>query len=162
MIRLESITLMFFSGSIAVNYRLLVRIPTTFIVVLKMLFVVCVVAQAQPPQNVAPEIEAAQLRIKLYEGQEYPLQRRLLDSKIKVANARIDSLERQLTEYEQFTKFKHSGPLFGQLEFVKVAHVEAEEELKNLTEEKNLLQRFHADKVRLMQLELEMLKRSLR
>ncbi|WP_146117824.1 MULTISPECIES: hypothetical protein [Pirellulaceae] len=144
------------------NYRLLVRIPTVCIVVLKMLFVVCLVAQAAPSQQVSPEIEAAQLRIKLYEGQEYPLQRRLLDSKIKVAKARIESLERQLNEYEQFTKFKYSGPLFGQLEFVKVAHVEAEEELKNLNEEKALLQRFHQDKVRLMELELEMLKRSLR
>lgn len=110
----------------------------------------------------SPEIEAARLRIKLYQGQEYPLQRRLLNSKINIAKARIDSLERQQSEYQQFTKFKYSAPLFGQLEHVRVGLVEAEESLKNLIEEKSLLERFHQDRMRLMELELQMLLRSAR
>ena len=143
-------------------YRLMIRIPTVLIVVSKMLFVFCLFAQAQGPVNVPPQVEAARLRLKLYEGQEYPLERQTLDSKIRVTKARIDSLDRQLEEYQQFTKFKHSGPLFGQLEFVKVAKVEANEDLKNLTNEKSLLERFHQDRVRLMQLELLMLERGMR
>jgi len=145
-----------------VNYRLLVRIPTALIVLSKMLFVACVMVQAAAPAGESPEIEAARLRIKLYQGQEYPLQRRLLNSQIKVAKARIDSLERQQAEYQQFTKFKYSAPLFGQLEHVKVGLVEAEESLKNLIEEKSLLERFHQDRMRLMELELELLKRAQR
>ncbi|MBI1248697.1 hypothetical protein GC197_12760 [bacterium] len=145
-------------------YRLLIRIPTVLIVVSKMLFVFCLFAQAQAPANVPvpPQVEVARLRLKLYQGQEYPLERQTLDSKIRVTKARIDSLDRQLEEYQQFTKFKHSGPLFGQLEFVKVAKVEANEDLKNLTNEKSLLERFHQDRVRLMQLELLMLEQGMR
>ncbi|PQO31214.1 hypothetical protein C5Y96_12775 [Blastopirellula marina] len=141
------------------NYRLLVRIPTALIVLTKMLFVVCIVVQAAGPASESPEIEAARLRIKLYQGQEYPLERRLLNSKINVAKARIDSLKRQQAEYEQFTKFKYSAPLFGQIEHVKVGLVEAEENLKNLIEEKSLLERFHQDRMRLLELELKMLQR---
>ena len=142
------------------DYRLLIRIPTALIVLSKMLFVFCIVAQAQSPSPVSPAIEAARLRIKLYEGQEYPLARRLLNSKITVAKAQADSLQRQRDEYEQFTKFKYSAPLFGQLEHVKVAQVEAAESLKNLNEEKALLERFHQDRMRLLELELKMLELS--
>lgn len=142
------------------NYRLLVRIPTALIVLTKMLFVACLMVQAAGPAGESPEIEAARLRIKLYQGQEYPLQRRVLNSKINVAKAQVQSFERQLAEYEQFTKFKYSAPLFGQLEFTKVGLVEAEENLKTLIEEKSLLERFHQDRVRLMQLELQLLQRS--
>jgi len=145
-----------------VNYRLWVRIPTALIVLTKMLFVACLIVQAGGPSGESPEIEAARLRIKLYERQEYPLERRLLNSKINVAKARIDSLERQQAEYEQFTKFKYSAPLFGQLEHVKVGLVEAEENLKNLIEEKSLLERFHQDRMRLLELELEVLQRRAR
>ncbi len=144
------------------NYRLLVRIPTALIVLTKMLFVACLIVQAAGPTAQSPEIEAARLRIKLYEGQEYPLQRRLLNSKINIAKAHIKSLERQHAEYQQFTKFKYSAPLFGQLEHVKVGLVEAEENLKNLIEEKSLLERFHQDRMRLLELELQLLERSAR
>ena len=144
------------------NYRLLVRIPTALIVLTKMLFVACLIVQAAGPATQSPEIEAARLRIKLYEGQEYPLQRRILNSKINIAKAHIESLERQHTEYQQFTKFKYSAPLFGQLEHVKVGLVEAEENLKNLIEEKSLLERFHQDRMRLLELELQLLERSAR
>lgn len=139
------------------RYRLLVRVATVSVVVMKMLFVVCLVTQAQVPAGVSPEIEAARLRIKLYERQEYPLQRRLLNAKIKVAKAEIESLKRQREEYEQFTHFKFSAPLFGQLEHVKVAQVEADEHLKSLIEEKALLERFHQDRMRLLELELKLL-----
>ena len=144
------------------NYRLLVRIPTVLIVVTKMLFVLCILAQAASPSGLSPEIEAARLRIKLYEGQEYPLKRRLLNSKINIAKARVESLQRQHAEYQQFTKFKYSAPLFGQLEHVKVAQVEAEEHLKNLIEEKSLLERFHQDQRRLLELELKILEQAAR
>lgn len=144
------------------NYRLLIRIPTALIVISKMLFVVCLVAHAEAPAGLPPEVEAAQLRIKLYQGQEYPLQRRILESKIRVAKARVASFERQREEYDQFTKFQHSSPLFGQIEFVKIAQVAAEEELKTLSQEKSLLERFHQDKVRLLELELELARRPYR
>jgi len=135
--------------------RFLIRIPAAVLVIAKFFFVLCVTVQAETPAEMQTEIEIARLRIKIYENHEYPLKRSTLDSKIRVAKVRIESLERQKKEYEQFTKFKYSSPMIGELERVYVALVEAEEDLKNLSHEKILLQRFHQDRMRLMRLELQ-------
>lgn len=145
------------------SHRLLVRVPTVTLVVLKMLFVVCCLAQAETADKVAlaQQIEAASLRLKLYERQEYPLERRILQAKIIVAKAQVESLARQRAEYQQFTKFKYSAPLFAELERVKVQQVEADQHLKTLQEEKALLERFHQDRMRLLELELRLLQQAL-
>jgi len=140
--------------------RYWIRIPAAAVVVLKMFFCLSLFVQAEQVA-VPTEVEIAKLRIKLYQHQEYPLQRRLLNSKIKVARVRVESLERQREEYQQFTKFKYSAPMFAELERIAVQLTEAEENLKNLIEEKLLLERFYQDRLRLMQLELQLLERSL-
>ena len=144
-------------------------LPLPIAVILGTLAVVTlgyVVACAAPPaaqHNVAARelaaarrsLEAAQIELRLYEKVDYPLQRRRLQSKIKLIEAELESHQRHITEYEQFTKFTHSAPFFHTLAEVRLAKLDAELLLEDTQEEKDLCERFHPDRCRLYELRVE-------
>ncbi|PHS03250.1 MAG: hypothetical protein COA78_18755 [Blastopirellula sp.] len=117
------------------------------------------VATAEPRQaNRTPasrQLEMARLRLRIYERQEYPLKRRKLSSEIEMTKAELKSLERRQKEYSQFTRFKYSAPLFDEIERVHLAELGTKLRLNDLIAEKSLLERYHADRLKLMRLELE-------
>ena len=100
-------------------------------------------------------VEIAQLRLRLYEREEYPKKRRALDRGIELAQAHLDSAKRRVKEYEQFDKFKYSAPLFISLEDARLTVIELELKLQELRQERFLLIRHHSDRCRLYQLEVE-------
>ncbi|MCA9270534.1 MAG: hypothetical protein KDA41_18760 [Planctomycetales bacterium] len=100
-------------------------------------------------------VEMAEIRMRLYERDEYPQQLHRLDRQIALAKARCESGRRRVAEYEQFDKFKYSGPLFTSLEDARLAVVEFELQTRELEESRVLLEQSHADRRRLMQLELD-------
>jgi hypothetical protein len=108
------------------------------------------------------EVELAQVRMRLWERLDYPLQQRRIESERKLVEAQIDSLKRRLAEYEQFTKFKYSAPLFYSLEEARVQLVAAQAQRDNLREEAVLLLKNRGDLRRLQELEVEAAKARLR
>ena len=108
------------------------------------------------------EVELAQVRMRLWERLDYPLQQRRIESELKLVEAQIDSLKRRLAEYEQFTKFKYSAPLFYSLEEARVQLVAAQAQRDNLREEAALLLKNRGDLRRLQELEVEAAKARLR
>jgi len=99
-------------------------------------------------------LEMAQLKLRLYQRVEYPLQMRKLKSEIELTKARIASQKRRVTEFEKFTKFKYSSPVFTTLENTRLTQLELELRLKELKEEKMLLTRHYGDYCRLLQLQV--------
>ncbi len=108
------------------------------------------------------EVELAQIRMRLWERLDYPLRQRQIDSELKLAEAQIESLKRQVSEYEQFTKFKYSSPLFYSLEEARVQLVAAQARRDDLREEAALLLKNRDDLRRLQELEVEAAKSRLR
>src|SRR5262245_26161550 len=72
------------------------------------------------------EVEYAKLRLSLYERDEYPRQLGNLDRAIELAKARVESWERRVKEYEQFTAFRIGQPLFWTLEQTRLELLENE------------------------------------
>jgi hypothetical protein len=100
-------------------------------------------------------LELAQLKLRLYERDEYPRQLGQVERAIEMQRAKIESFRRRVREYEQFDKFSYSGPLFLTLEDARLDVVSAELRLRELEDERFLLIRSRSDRSRLMQLEIE-------
>jgi len=145
--------------------------PLTLVLTATLAFssAVASIAQADTPRNrnseataadrllasAQREVEIAELRLRRYRLFEYPLEIRRLRSAIKVAEAELETFGRQVKEYEQFTKFKYSSPLFASLEYARLNHLKAETTLADLREEKHLLEQDKHRRLRLLQLELD-------
>jgi hypothetical protein len=97
----------------------------------------------------------AELELRLYVNVDYPLEQQRLDATIRLTEAELASYPRRLAEYRQFTKFKHSSPLFHSLEIAQLAREETALRLKNLKAEKSLLRRYYGDRRRLYELRVE-------
>jgi hypothetical protein len=100
------------------------------------------------------EVEYARLKLRLYEREEYPRQLGHLDRAIELAKAKVESLERQVKEYEQFTAFRIGQPLFWTLEKTRLELLEHELTLEALQEERFLLVRHRGDRARMLELDL--------
>ncbi len=101
------------------------------------------------------DLELAQLRLERFRRYEYPLEIRRLESAIRIAKAELDMFERQVREYERFTKFKDSSPLFTSLEYARINRLKAETTLRDLREEKRLVENNRRRQERLLRLEVE-------
>ena len=133
----------------------------SLILVVVLTFVAADVQAARPVSrnSVSTDIqndrEIAALELRLFERLDYPLRLHKLEREIELAEARLASQRRRVTEYKQFTKFKHSAPLFLTLEKSRLSVVELEMTLKNLEEEKLLLIRHRPAIRRLLKLRVE-------
>ena len=107
-------------------------------------------------------IEAAEIRLRLYEKVEYPRQLRKLEHRITLAGAEVDRLRILLAEYKQITYRTVPEPLIITRQVTELALLEAELELRNLREENITLIRYHSDQCRLHELEVESAKALLR
>lgn len=100
-------------------------------------------------------LEMAELRLERYVRHDYPLEKRRLESAIRMTQAELEMFTRQINEYRQFTKFKHSAPLRQSLDYAKLNRMKAKTALDDLVEEKRLLQYDHRRQARLLELEVE-------
>lgn len=100
-------------------------------------------------------IEMAQIRLRLYEQVEYPTERRRLMQELRVAEAEVASLKRLLNEYEPFDRFSTGRPLVLTIESTRLSLLRAELRRDDFRRQLSDLQRFHADRLRLLMLELE-------
>ena len=101
------------------------------------------------------QLEMAQLRLRLYEREEYPRKLHRLKRDIELAKAHIESYHRRVKEYEQFDKLRYSSPLFLTLEETRLSLRQAELKLEDLEEERSLWVRHHRSRRRLYALEVE-------
>jgi len=99
--------------------------------------------------------EIAALELRLFERLDYPLRLHKLEREIALTEARLASHRRRVAQYEQFTKFKYSSPMFVTLEEARLAVVELEMTLENLQEEKSLLIRHRPALRRLLELRMK-------
>lgn len=100
-------------------------------------------------------IEAAEIRLRLYENVEYPRQVRKMEREIALTSAEVDRYRELLAEYKQITYRTIPEPLIVTRQSTELALLEAELRLKDLREENLALIRFHADQHRLYELEIE-------
>ena len=100
-------------------------------------------------------LETAQLRLRLYEREEYPRKLHRLERDIELAQAHVESYQRRLREYEQFDKLSYSSPLFLTLERTRLSLRQAELQMEDLQEQRTLLVRHHTARRRLYVLEVE-------
>ena len=102
------------------------------------------------------ELETAEISLHQYVHIDYPLERKRLDREIKVAEATVDSYQRQLTEYEKTTKgLKYSFPLLQTIERVRIWRLQAATEVANLREERGMLYNRYRNQRRLLELAVE-------
>jgi hypothetical protein len=101
------------------------------------------------------QLELAQLKLRLYERDEYPRQLGNVERAIVMAKAEVESFRRRVREYEQFDKFTNPGPLLTSLEDARLCLVDAELKLRGLDDERFLLIRSRSDRTRIYQLEIE-------
>jgi hypothetical protein len=101
-----------------------------------------------------PEQELRDLEWRLYERVDFPLRVRRLDTEIKIAEARLKSLERLLAEYLTLQKFSpgDGNPLTLTVEDTRLTILEAKLRLADLREERLLLDRYKDDQRRLFDL----------
>lgn len=111
-------------------------------------------AQTQAPPTPARSLEAAQLRLRLYVNVERPAERRRLDADIRLAEARVASLKRLLAEYAPMDRFTTGRALVLTIEGTRLDLLAAELDLKELRAQRWDLDRAHADRLRLLQLEV--------
>ena len=100
------------------------------------------------------DLEAAEIRLRLYVNEEYPRALRRLDREIELAVAHLHSHQRRVVEYQQFDKFEGSNPLFLTLEKARLELLAAEIHLEDLHHERRLLQYNHRDRCRLLELDV--------
>ena len=97
-------------------------------------------------------VEAARLRLRLFERVDYPLRLQELDGRLQLTRAEIESLRRRIAEYE---RFDGSKALFLTLEETRLQLLDAELRWKQLDRERLLLQFHYKDERRLRQLLIE-------
>jgi hypothetical protein len=104
-----------------------------------------------------PDQELRDLEWRLYERVDFPLRVRRLDTEIKIAEARLKSLEKLLAEYMTFQKFSpgDGNPLTLTVEDTKLQIMEAKLRLADMREERLLLDRYKDDQRRLYDLRRE-------
>jgi len=97
--------------------------------------------------------ETARLRVRQYAELEYPLLVRRLDNEIQLTAAELAMHQREVQAFGPSSNFRYSKAFSYTLERAKLAALEAELRLKELQEQRMLLQRGRADKLRLLELE---------
>lgn len=100
-------------------------------------------------------VEAAQLRLRLYERVEYPRQQRRLDAEITLTATEVDKYRKLLAEYKQISSRTIPDPLILTRQTTELALLAAELKLKDLREENRLLWQYHTDQCRLFELEVD-------
>ncbi len=106
---------------------------------------------AAAPKNAA-EAEIQELESRLYERVEFPARVRRMENSIKLAEARLKSLEKLLVEYQSFQKFSIGNPLTLTVEETKLQILDTKLQLKELRDERSLLYRYKDDQRRLDEL----------
>ena len=104
-------------------------------------------------------VEAARLRLRLFERVDYPLRLQELDGRLQLTRAEVESLRRRIAEYE---RFDGSKAVFLTLEETRLQLLEAELRWKQLDQERLLLQLHYKDERRLRQLLIEQAEQSVR
>jgi hypothetical protein len=101
-----------------------------------------------------PGQELRDLEWRLYERVDFPLRVRRIDTEIKIADARLKSLQKLLAEYMTFQKFSpgDGNPLNLTVEDTKLQILEVKLRLENLREERLLLDRYKDEQRRLFDL----------
>lgn len=107
---------------------------------------------ADPVADAGRAVEAARLRLKLFERVDYPLRLQELDGRLQLTRAEIESLRRRIAEYE---RFNGSKAFFLTLEETRLQLLDAELRWKQLDQERLLLQLHYKDERRLRQLLIE-------
>ncbi|MEZ6114196.1 MAG: hypothetical protein R3C99_24765 [Pirellulaceae bacterium] len=98
-------------------------------------------------------LQIAELQSRLADGVDYPLRLRQLDTEIKLADAELQSLRRINANYSKFNRVSNDGgPLLLEREQFKLDLLRAELRLKNLRDERFLLNRHLSEQRRLHQL----------
>jgi hypothetical protein len=100
-------------------------------------------------------LEMAQLKLRLYEQDEFPRQLGHVERAIKLQRAKIESFRRRVREFEQLDTPQNSLRLIAALEDARLDLVAAELCLHELEDERFLLIRSRADRTRLLQFEIE-------
>jgi hypothetical protein len=98
------------------------------------------------------ELEVARLRLRLYERVDYPLRLQELEADIRLAEAEVASFRRRMAEYD---RFDDTRALFATRENTRLQLLSMELRLKNLKQERVLLQIHNRDERRLRQLLVE-------
>jgi hypothetical protein len=83
--------------------------------------------------------EIARLRYHLYRRVEYPLRLSQLDAAITLAHAEVESLDRQIDEFERISRPHTSHPFLVTLESARMRRLATELRLKQLRREKILV-----------------------
>jgi hypothetical protein len=112
---------------------------------------------AEPDAPKTADQEMRDLEWRLYECVDFPLRVRRLDTEIKIAEARLKSLEKLLAEYMTFQKFSpgDGNPLTLTVEDTRLQILEAKLRLADMREERLLLDRYKDDQRRLFDLRRE-------
>lgn len=112
-------------------------------------------ARAQTAYDVQRQVEIAELRLHLYQNVEHPAEVRRLRTELTMADAEAESLKRLLREYEPFNRFSTGNPLTLTVESTRLALLRAELRRDNTKADLQAMQRHHAQRLRLLQLELQ-------
>ena len=101
------------------------------------------------------QLELAQLKLRLYERDEYPRQLGQVERAIEMQRAKVESFRRRVARVRAVRQLQYSAPLFTTLEDARLDVVAAELRLRELEDERFLLIRSRSDRSRMMQLEIE-------
>jgi hypothetical protein len=101
------------------------------------------------------QLEMAQLKLRLYERDEYPRQLGQVERTLEMQRAKLESFRRRVREYEQYDKWQYSAPLFATLEDARLDVLAAELRLRELEDERFLLIRSRSDRSRMLELEID-------
>lgn len=101
------------------------------------------------------ELEMRQLRLQLYVRSEYPLERRRLDTEIKLAEAQIGIHAREAAEFEKIQRYNYGQPFRVTVDNARYAELVARTRLADLKEEKRILEAGFRNRCRLLELDVE-------
>jgi hypothetical protein len=111
-------------------------------------------AAAQTIYDTQRAVEMAQLRLRLYQQVEHPADLRRVQSDLTFVEAEVASLKRLLKEYGPMDRFSTGRALVLTIESTRLSLLRAELNRDSLKQQLTAMQRWHGDRLRLLQLEL--------
>jgi len=99
-------------------------------------------------------LRQAQLRLNLYRYVDYPRQRRELDDAIKLTEAEIKLFERRILDYRPFRTVGRYSPTYTAEQNYRHQLLATSQYLRQLKDQRTDHWRYHADRCRLLELEV--------
>lgn len=98
------------------------------------------------------DLAAAKIEARLYQHAEYECARRELNAEIRLSDAEVRTLRRELRRYGPFNAFAYGQQPAWSYRNAKLCLAEAEIRRRLLIEERNSLHRVHTDQLALLEL----------